>query len=271
MKNIFKKNQVIITALAIMIVIAGYLSFANNGKPEDQDNIEATNPDYAEYEDIMATEGTDVAQNTTDGTNADDLKDGTEIAADNAKDGTQNIGTTAADDDNDETTPVKTSGNNELGETSGKDILDASANVTDTGELDLEEGVPGEAVLASATLDAGFFFAKQLEREQMRARNKEVFLEIIKNPDIKDELKKDTINRMLELTEIAEKENNAEIMLQARGFDDALVSIIDGKVDVVINATNLTEQQTAIIEEVVKNKTEIPVGKMTIVPVVISE
>lgn len=32
MKNIFKKNQIIITALAIMIVIAGYLSFTNKDK-----------------------------------------------------------------------------------------------------------------------------------------------------------------------------------------------------------------------------------------------
>ena len=35
MKNIFKKNQIIITALAIMIIIAGYLSFTNDDKLDD--------------------------------------------------------------------------------------------------------------------------------------------------------------------------------------------------------------------------------------------
>ena len=30
MKKIFKKNQIIITALALMIAVAGYLSFTND-------------------------------------------------------------------------------------------------------------------------------------------------------------------------------------------------------------------------------------------------
>ena len=35
MKKVFKKNQLIITALALMIAVAGYLSFTDkNGKDE---------------------------------------------------------------------------------------------------------------------------------------------------------------------------------------------------------------------------------------------
>ncbi len=34
MKNLIKKNQLMITALAIMIAIAGYLQFAGNGLEE---------------------------------------------------------------------------------------------------------------------------------------------------------------------------------------------------------------------------------------------
>ncbi|MCR5459992.1 MAG: SpoIIIAH-like family protein [Acetatifactor sp.] len=35
MKNVFKKNQLMITALAIMIAIAGYLQFAENTIKEE--------------------------------------------------------------------------------------------------------------------------------------------------------------------------------------------------------------------------------------------
>ena len=280
MKNIFKKNQVIITALAIMIVIAGYLSFTNNDKTGNQDTIEATSPDLEGYEEIVESDGTDVAQSTTDttgDTTTDDTADGTtdDTLAGDTTDGTtddENMATTATDDENDETTPVNTEANaDELGDTAGEDIMEAAADVTDTGELDLEEGIPGEAVLASTTLDAGFFITNKLEREQMRARNKETYMEIIESPDVAEELKKDTINRMIELTDIAEKENTTEIYLEARGFDGALVSINEGKVDVIINAESLDDQQVAIIEEVVKTKTGISVDNMSIVPVVVAE
>lgn len=288
MKNIFKKNQIIITALAIMIVIAGYLSFTNNDKPEKKDTIETTNPDLEDYDDLTAVEGLDVAQ-ATDGTTGDTTTDDTGAADNTAVDPTTtgtdettgaenaaddaNVEDTAAEEENDETTPVDTEEDDadELGDISDKDILEAANDVSDTGELDLEDGVPGEAVLASTTLDSGFFISNKISREQMRAKNREQYMEIIESPDIAEALKTDATNHLIELLDTAEKENATEIALGSRGFEDALVSIHDGKVDVVINAESINDQQLAIIEEEVKKKTEIAVKNMTIVPVVVAE
>ena len=72
---------------------------------------------------------------------------------------------------------------------------------------------------------------------------------------------------MSKLTKISEKENAAELMLQAKGFTDAVVSISDGNADVVVNAEGLTEQQIAQIEDIVKRKTGIEAGKIVITPV----
>jgi stage III sporulation protein AH len=69
----------------------------------------------------------------------------------------------------------------------------------------------------------------------------------------------------------AEKERAAEILLEAKGFDGSIVYIVDDQVDVVVNAANLTDQQLAIIEEVVKSKTDIPVDKIYINPVVVED
>lgn len=260
MKNIFKKNQIIITALAIMIVIAGYLSFTNNDKPDSKKSVETTNPDLDGV--VSEKDGMVLVQDTGDTTTDDTAED----LADDA-----NLLDTDADD-NDETTPVETQDDtDELGDISDQDILEAANDVTDTGELDLEDGVPGEAVLASTTLEAGTFIVNKMEREQTRAKNKDTYLEIMENPDIAEALKEDAVNRMMELTETAEKENATEILLKARGFEDALVSINDGKVDVIINAESISDQQLAIIEEVVKNKTDIPVTNMKIVPVIMED
>lgn len=43
-----------------------------------------------------------------------------------------------------------------------------------------------------------------------------------------------------------------------------VVSITDGKVDVVINAPSITDQQRAQIEDIVKRKTEVPVDGIVI-------
>ncbi len=268
MKNIFKKNQIIITALAIMIVIAGYLSFTNNDKPDAGNTVETTSSDLDGL--VSELDGMDLVQDTTTDDTDDTLTD-TDTDAEDLADDTGEAETTA-EDDNDETTPVDTeSDSDELGDISDEDILSAANDVSDTGEINLEDGVPGEAVLASTTIEAGYFLSNKMEREQMRARNKATYKEIMESPDVTEALKQDAINRMIELTEIAEKENVTEILLGARGFDGALVSINEGKVDVIINAESISDQQLAIIEEVVKNKTEISVANMTIVPVVTEE
>ena len=63
---------------------------------------------------------------------------------------------------------------------------------------------------------------------------------------------------MVEMTAIAEKEAAAEILLEAKGYKDVVVSINDGAVDVVVNATVLDDMMRAQIEDIVKRKTDIP-------------
>ena len=66
------------------------------------------------------------------------------------------------------------------------------------------------------------------------------------------------------MTEIAEKEAAAEILLEAKGFADVVVSINADAVDVVVNATELTDAQRAQIEDIVKRKTEIAAENIVI-------
>ena len=52
MKNIFKKNQIIITALAIMLAVAGYLNFSK----EDVVNTLSDTKDSATYSEDSSEE-----------------------------------------------------------------------------------------------------------------------------------------------------------------------------------------------------------------------
>ena len=63
------------------------------------------------------------------------------------------------------------------------------------------------------------------------------------------------VGEMVALTETAEKEMSAEILLSARGFADAVVSITGNTVDVVVAEMELTDSQRAQIEDIVMRKT----------------
>ena len=71
-----------------------------------------------------------------------------------------------------------------------------------------------------------------------------------------------------EMTQIAEKEAAAELLLQAKGFSDVIVSINGKDVDVVVNALSLSDAQRAQIEDIVKRKTDISADNIIISTVV---
>lgn len=230
MKNMMKKNQIMITALAIMIAIAGYLNFAGSRISEEE--IMETGADSAvtAKEDAPDTEDTQVAS-------LFEISDEDMEAAEN-----YDIASLDSDVVSEEPDYLDETMQESMAENTGDELSDQS--------------VPGEAVFtSSASLDS--LSGAKLLKEQVRARNKETLLEIINNVNISDEQKQEAIDGMIAITDAAEKETAAEILLQAKGFDDAVVSIADGMVDVVINTSDLTEAQRAQIEDIVVRKTGI--------------
>ena len=230
MKNMMKKNQIMITALAIMIAIAGYLNFAGSRISEEE--IMETGADSAvtAKEDAPDTEDTQVASLF-------------EIS-DEDMEAVENYDIASLDSD------VVSEEPDYLDETMQESMAE------NTGDELSDQSVPGEAVFTSSSSLDSLSGAKLL-KEQVRARNKETLLEIINNVNISDEQKQEAIDGMIAITDAAEKETAAEILLQAKGFDDAVVSIADGMVDVVINTSDLTEAQRAQIEDIVVRKTGI--------------
>ena len=230
MKNMMKKNQIMITALAIMIAIAGYLNFAGSRISEEE--IMETGADSAvtAKEDAPDTEDTQVAS-------LFEISDEDMEAAEN-----YDIASLDSDVVSEEPDYLDETMQESMAENTGEELSDQS--------------VPGEAVFTSSSSLDSLSGAKLL-KEQVRARNKETLLEIINNVNISDEQKQEAIDGMSAITDAAEKETAAEILLQAKGFDDAVVSIADGMVDVVINTSDLTEAQRAQIEDIVVRKTGI--------------
>lgn len=207
MKKILKKNQIIITALVVMVAIAGYLSM---------------------------TERDELTMNTTNEvTTEEEVQDISE----------EDI---VLDEDD--------------------SVTGAAATVSDSESVSSKENA-GEAVLVSNTVTGNYFEEAKLSREQTRAKNKETLTSLVNNENVTSEQKDKAMDEIMKMTEISEKETATENLLSAKGFQEAVVTILSDSVDVVVNAEDLTEQQIAQIEDIVKRKTECSADKIVISPV----
>ena len=206
MKKIVKKNQVIITSLAILIAVAGYLNFADvdlGFKDKEASTDSSSILDQVEY----------------------DLSDETALLDENGADGS----------------------------------IGDSTDVSST---------PGEAVLTSAS---DFAAQAKLSREQVRSQNKADLQDIINNEGISDEEKQEAIHTMVSMTDLTEKEAAAELLLEAKGFENVVVNLTGETADVVVPDTELSDAQRAQIEDIVKRKTGIAAENIVITPLKQSE
>ena len=76
-----------------------------------------------------------------------------------------------------------------------------------------------------------------------------------------EEERQSAVQSMVELTDAVEKEAAAELLLEAKGFEDVVVNLSGETVDVIVPATELADDQRAQIEDVIKRKTGVESGK----------
>ena len=146
-----------------------------------------------------------------------------------------------------------------------EDLASVSAEAESTADTETPEGEKvGEAVLTSSASAGAFSASAKLNREQVRSKNEASLLEIINNTDISEDMKADAIASMNRMTDRAEKELDAELLLEAKGFKDSVVSINDDSVDVIVGAAEITDEQKAQIEDIVTRKTERNVSDIVI-------
>ena len=195
MKKGSHKNQIIITTLALLLAVVGYISYDNRDT-------------FMNAKDVLSTE----------------------IEAVNGEADTQ--------------------------------VSDEVALETDSTEEILNAG---ETVLTSASTESEECVAQvKLGREQVRSKNKEALQKIIDDAGVSEEEKKSAVDAMVKLTENAQMEEDAQMMLVAKGFKNAVVSLSDECCDVIVGKDDVTDEKRAQIEDIIKRKTNIGASNIVI-------
>ena len=250
-RKLFRRNQIIITTLAVMIAAAGYLNYAGKRDLEAGSRLSQAGSLELSEEDLMAENLAAQSETVSDILSLDNDPAEGEVAEAGPEDTSLALGDNGAGGE----------ASTQEGELSGN-----STDTGNTGESADPAGYenPGEAVLTSGMSVADYIAGVQLSREQIRAKNKETLMSLINSTNIDEAAKQQAIQDIIRITEISEKENAAETLLMAKGFADPVVSITDDKVDVVIHASSITDPQRAQIEDIVKRKAEVGADQIII-------
>lgn len=204
MKKGSHKNQIIITTLALLLAVVGYISYDNRDT-------------FMNAKDVLSTE----------------------IEAVNGK--------------------ADTKESKECEDTQASDEV---ALETDSTEEILNAG---ETVLTSASTESEECVAQvKLGREQVRSKNKEALQKIIDDAGVSEAEKKSAVDAMVKLTENAQMEEDAQMMLEAKGFKNAVVSLSDECCDVIVGKVDVTDEKRAQIEDIIKRKTNIGASNIVI-------
>ena len=123
---------------------------------------------------------------------------------------------------------------------------DVEEKVTETSK-EIEEQLTSEANMQNSS----YILDMKMTREKQRNDLAEELNEMINNPSTSEETRKEASEMKLKLVKDQDTELKIENLLSTKGFEDALVYISDGKVNVVVNEDSFGKEDAAKIFDLV--------------------
>ena len=233
-KKIMKKNQVVILALALMLMTAGYMNYTNNHENE--------NLLLAQLGDAKLVSANVVENNTISQNEITEAKEVNQVAE------TQN--------------QVKETNSNIIAETNNtaqSEITEENIDSNNVQQTNEEQNTTIETSSNNSESNDDYFTKSKLERETMYSQMLETYQKILENEKIPSDQKDIAEN---EIKNINDKKNAimiTENLLKTKGFEDAVIFINDPSVNVVLKQNNLDTKQIAQIQNIIQRelKTEI--------------
>ena len=221
----FRKNQAVIVALVLMVVVAGYLNFSSQ-------TASATDPNQQAAED--SSEGQFLADGFEEGTL---LPVGeTSTVSEEANAGTEES-QIAEESDGEQATEAEAEA--QTGE--------ESAVPEETGD-----DLPGSAVLVDSDAVIPEYFAEaKVERENARAKSQDILYDLMASADTPESEKSLAAQEIIALQKRVENEAAAEAMIKAKGFNEVFVRIYYESVDVIVDREEISQQEAAQIQDII--------------------
>ena len=214
MKQILKKNQIIISVIAIMLIAAGYMNYTSNEKQALETAVLTDSEKYAGIGDATL-----VSANVTDNNDVVNNNEGQNIADDSVK--KEEI---KSNEQNTETT-----------ENAVQNEINTSTNVTETS---------GDQ----------YFAELRLERDKMYSQMLESYQKILSNSQISETQKEISENEIKKINDTRNAIMIAENLIKNKGFQDLIIFINGDSISIIVKAKELKEEQIAQIQNIISRE-----------------
>lgn len=226
--NFFKKNQIVVFTIGLMLITAGYLSYMNNNKENTKTSIDASS--IADSEE-MASIGdaklvsANVAQNLNEIDSNSELVEGT-----------------------DNSNLIENS------ERTDNSTVNSSNVVTNTIETSSD---------SIETIDE-YFTSSRLERENMYSKRIENYQDILNNSNVSEAQKKTAQEEISKLN----NEQNAlmitENLLKTKGIEDLIIFVNGDSINVIVKGDEIEKEEIAQIQNVITRELDADIGNIHI-------
>ena len=226
--NFFKKNQIVVFTIGLMLITAGYLSYMNNNKENTKTSIDASS--IADSEE-MASIGdaklvsANVAQNLNEIDSNSELVEGT-----------------------DNSNLIENS------ERTDNSTVNSSNVVTNTIETSSD---------SIETIDE-YFTSSRLERENMYSKRIENYQDILNNSNVSEAQKKTAQEEISKLN----NEQNAlmitENLLKTKGIEDLIIFVNGDSINVIVKENDIKKEEIAQIQNIITRELNADIGNIHI-------
>ena len=217
MKQILKKNQIIISVIAIMLIAAGYMNYTSNEKQALETAVLTDSEKYAGIGDATL-----VSANVVDNSDVVNNNEGQNITDDSVK-----------------KEEIKSNEQNIENKENDKNTIQNEINTSTT-----------------VTENSGdqYFAELRLERDKMYSQMLESYQKILSNSQISETQKEISENEIKKINDTRNAIMIAENLIKNKGFQDLIIFINGDSISIIVKAKELKEEQIAQIQNIISRE-----------------
>lgn len=212
--KLLKKNQVIIYAIAIMLMAAGYLNYTTNQNGESLETSiqteESSNMAIANIGDARLVSSNDIVGNETNNTN--------------------------------NTNPNNTSTNNQASNQTSNTTENWASGENNTQETNAK------------VEDDDYFAKSKLERDTMYSQMLETYQNILNSSNASETQKQSATQEITKINETKNGIMICENLLQTKGFKNSVVFVNGESISVIIGAEEIKQEEVAQIQNIISRE-----------------
>ena len=137
------------------------------------------------------------------------------------------------------------------------EVVDSEASKVEEKVTETSKEIQNQLASEKNMKKATYILDMKMTREKQRNELTQELNEMINNPSTSEESRKEASSMKLQIVKDQEKELKIENLLSAKGFEDALVYISNGNVNVVVNETKLEKSDAAKVFDLVAEQASV--------------